>query len=225
MTKEKKKILNYRINITLNKLKKFSKENNNSKKYESFNVISETGNSIYSPLFEELTRAVVADRGQIFISENAIRDIVRGEIRQRLIDRIKGQDMKSKVKIYQTIRDLETRALFKSGKSYQLDIHLRDKISDGRIEYTPFKNYFEIMKHTNELIRFLTGHQLTKGEFEYRKDHVNYSTRHRIDIVRSLDSRTIVALMEQFAMLRYAIESMESLVSGEIDEVVNQKLE
>lgn|GEM_PF-2249967 len=55
MIREKKKILNYRINTTYNKLKKSSNENNNSKKYELFNIIYETGNSIYSPVFEELT--------------------------------------------------------------------------------------------------------------------------------------------------------------------------
>jgi len=55
MIREKKKILNYRINTTYNKLKKSSNENNNSKKYKLFNIIYETGNSIYSPVFEELT--------------------------------------------------------------------------------------------------------------------------------------------------------------------------
>ena len=55
MTREKKKILNYRINTTLNKLLKFPKETNYSKKYELFNIISKTRNSIYSPIFEELT--------------------------------------------------------------------------------------------------------------------------------------------------------------------------
>jgi len=55
MIREKKKILNYRINTTYNKLKQSSNENNNSKKYELFNIIYETGNSIYSPVFEELT--------------------------------------------------------------------------------------------------------------------------------------------------------------------------
>jgi hypothetical protein len=55
-------------NTISNKLLKFPKKtNNNSKKYE-FNIVSETGNSIFSPPFEELTGAVVADRGQIFIS-------------------------------------------------------------------------------------------------------------------------------------------------------------
>lgn len=55
MTKEKKKILNYRINTTLNKLLKFPKETNYSKKYQLFDIISKKGNSIYSPIFEELT--------------------------------------------------------------------------------------------------------------------------------------------------------------------------
>lgn len=80
------------------------------------------------------------------------------------------------------------------------------------------------MKHSNEVICFLTGHQFTQGEYEYNKNHVNYSAQHRIDIIKGLDSRTIVALIEQLRMLRYAIESMESLVSGEETEA-NQTLE
>ena len=48
--------------------------NKNTQKYESFNVVSETGDSIYSPPFEQLPR------GQIFYSESIIREIVRQEL-------------------------------------------------------------------------------------------------------------------------------------------------
>lgn len=144
------------------------------------------------------------------------------ELQKDLVDELKNtKDIKaSRVYIYQTIRDLETGALFKSGKSYHVNTYLRDKIGEGGIEYAPYQNYFEILKHSNELLRFLTGHQLTKGEYEYNKNHINYSAQHRIDIVKSLDSRTIIALMDEIRVLRYAIESMESVISGEVDQTI-----
>jgi hypothetical protein len=146
------------------------------------------------------------------------------EIQRWLVDQIKGQEIKaSRIIVYQAIRDLETGALFKDGKSYAVNDYLRDKIPEGEggIEYAKTQNYFEILKHSNELLRFLTGHQLTKGEYEYNKDHINYSAQHRLEILRSLDSRTIMALLEQIQILHYALDSMESLISGE----VNQKFE
>jgi ParB/RepB/Spo0J family partition protein len=145
------------------------------------------------------------------------------QLQMELVDELKNtKDIRaSRVAIYQVIRDLETGALFKSGKSYHVHTHLRDKIDDRELEYAPYQNLFEILKHSNELLRFLTGHQLTKGEFEYNKNHVNYSAQHRIDIVKTLDSRTILALMEQLETLQFAIDAMRSVISGE----VNQTLE
>lgn len=146
------------------------------------------------------------------------------QLQKELVDELKRtKDIKaSRFQIYQTIRDLETGALFKSGKSYHVHSHLRDKISETELEYSPYKNYFEITKHANELLRYLTGHQITKGEYEYNKNHVNYSAQHRIDIIKSLDSRTILALMEQFEILQYAIDAMQSIISGEVNHTLEQ---
>jgi hypothetical protein len=121
--------------------------------------------------------------------------------------------------VTQEIRDLETEALFKSEKSYHIHTHLREKITDTEVEYSPFRHYFEILKYSNELFRNLTGHQFVKGEYEYNKNHINYSAQHRIDIVKTLDSRSITALREQLMILRYAIGSMESVIAGEEQEV------
>ena len=73
MTKDKKNILDNDTNIVQNKRKK-SHSVTSKKKYELINVVSETGDSIYSPPFEELPR------GQIFYSESIIREIVRQEL-------------------------------------------------------------------------------------------------------------------------------------------------
>lgn len=53
--------------------------------YESFNVVSETGDSIYSPQYEEFTTLYNNGYcGQIFISESAIEEIVNRIIDQRV---------------------------------------------------------------------------------------------------------------------------------------------
>ena len=140
------------------------------------------------------------------------------EIQKDLVnDLAKTKDIKeSRIAVYQTIRDLESNALFKSGKGYVVHTFLRDRVDEhNKLEYTPYKSYFGIMKHSIELLKALTGHQFGQGEYEYTKDHINYSAQHRIDIMKTLDSRTIVALIEQLRMVQYAIDSMESLMAGE----------
>lgn len=57
------------------------KVNNNIKKYETFNVVSETGDSIYSSLSKELP---VKEKGQVFISEDKIEEIVQEKLDKRL---------------------------------------------------------------------------------------------------------------------------------------------
>jgi len=72
-------------NTISNNLLKFPKKitNNDTKKYESFNIVSETGDSIYSPPFEELTIAEESE-GQVFISMDKMEDFVNQLIQHRL---------------------------------------------------------------------------------------------------------------------------------------------
>lgn len=66
------------INLYLNdKIANFAqKVNNNIKEYETFNVLSETGDSIFSPTIEELITVVTKGKGQVFISENKLEEFV-----------------------------------------------------------------------------------------------------------------------------------------------------
>ena len=177
-------------------------------------------------IFDKLPKPVVKLAEKIELSPNKLRLIANPrlkehpELQKDLVKSIAPLPIdKARILVYQTIRDLETGALFKSGENYHVHTHLRDKIDDNKIEYTPYKHYFEIMKHSNELLKDLTNHPLTKGEYDYKKDHINYSAQHRIDIVKNLDSRSIVGLMEQIRMLRYALDSLESLlVSKEVNQ-------
>ena len=60
----------------------YKKVNSNTKGYELFNVVADDGDSIYSPDFEEIDGLPLG--GQMYISENKIRDIVNEELDKRL---------------------------------------------------------------------------------------------------------------------------------------------
>ena len=69
-------------NTISNNLLKFPKKitNNDTKKYESFNIVSETGDSIYSLPFEELTNS----EDKVFISVDKLNEIVQKELKKHL---------------------------------------------------------------------------------------------------------------------------------------------
>ena len=70
----------YKISTTDSLLNLSSpKDNNNSIQYESINVVSDDGDSIYSPPLEELFQD-----GQIYVSKDKIRNIVNEELDRRL---------------------------------------------------------------------------------------------------------------------------------------------
>lgn len=54
-----------------------STTDNNKRKFEYANCVSENGDSIYSPEFEE------RNGGQVFVNESKIRDIVKDELDKR----------------------------------------------------------------------------------------------------------------------------------------------
>jgi hypothetical protein len=66
-------------NITFYKLLKFLSKTN-TKGYEICNVIDDNGDSIYTADIEELAKD---DRGQVFISETAIEEVVNRIIDQQ----------------------------------------------------------------------------------------------------------------------------------------------
>jgi hypothetical protein len=88
VAKDEKKVLDKDTNIVETKRKKSHSVTSN-KKYESFNIVSETGDSIYSPSFEELPNG-----GQIYVSLTQIQEIIREIVRQELAAAI-GVQVKS----------------------------------------------------------------------------------------------------------------------------------
>jgi hypothetical protein len=77
-------------NYTSEQLLRFPLKVNNkfdipTKNYEVFNIVSENGDSIYAPQYDELAELLDDDsyRGQIFVSETAIEEIVNRIIDQK----------------------------------------------------------------------------------------------------------------------------------------------
>jgi hypothetical protein len=83
MIKEKKNVLDNNID---NRLNKNSSDKTRLKNYELFNVVSKNGDSIYSPHYEEFAILLDNDyeKGQVFVSEDKIREIVLQELNKRL---------------------------------------------------------------------------------------------------------------------------------------------
>jgi ParB/RepB/Spo0J family partition protein len=140
------------------------------------------------------------------------------KIQRMLVDKIKGLDFKkARLEVAQAIRDLETGALLRDGNSYIKQDSLREKVVDSlEVFKTPHQNYLEILEHTNELLRYLTGHQLAKGEYEYTSKHIQYSKDHRIEIIKSLDNRTLITFEKELQTLGEAIQSTLVLLSKEV---------
>lgn len=78
---EKNKILKFVKNIYRKlKLKFFQKTN--TKAYETFNILADDGDSIHTPFSEE--GLAIVEKGQVFVSEDKIEEIVQRELDKRL---------------------------------------------------------------------------------------------------------------------------------------------
>ena len=75
------KILDSKTDIELSRLVATIQKSADTLQYESYNIISETGDSIYAPQYEEFT--TFDDIGQVFVSEKAIEEIVNRIIDQK----------------------------------------------------------------------------------------------------------------------------------------------
>jgi hypothetical protein len=73
------KITNLYIN---DKIIGFPQISDNIKEYETLNIVSETGDSVYSPTVQELP--IKEENGQVFFSEDKVEGIIQRELEKRL---------------------------------------------------------------------------------------------------------------------------------------------
>ena len=137
------------------------------------------------------------------------------KLQESLINQLVTKTNKeAKVKVAQTIRDLETGALEKSGRSYIVRDSLREKIDlKGKVVKHPGMAYLDIIKSVHKLCEELTGHKLERSEFHYTEDHFKYTKEYRQEIIRNNnDKRSLIALINQLVLIAdYADDFIEMI--------------
>lgn len=135
-----------------------------------------------------------------------------------LIEKIQGlSGKKARVEVNQYIRDLETGALLHDQGSYIWDYTAREKIdSKLRIERNAGQYYLDISEKIENLMYLLTHHKLARGESYYEPNHVEYSEKHRLDILKGLNGNEIDKLENDIMVLKDALNSFIDLIDHEV---------
>src|SRR5688572_22326594 len=130
-------------------------------------------------------------------------------IQKQLVDEIQEHKMGSaRIIVNDKIKDLETGALAKDDDgSYFYRDTVREQ-NKPEVEKHPLQLYLDLMEDTNSILRSLTGHALTRGEYKYTDKTVTYSKDFRKKIVDDLRKRDAINLTENLELVKTAIEEM-----------------
>jgi hypothetical protein len=140
---------------------------------------------------------------------------------EKLVKRIAPLTIdQAKIEISQAIRDLETGALqkVKGTNNYIYNGDKRDKIdAKTKIVKSSIMIYLDLMPKMNELMELLTGHKLTRDEEYpyYTEEHVQYTEKHRIDLLKSLDENQVLILMQKLLTAISAMSNMIDIIKQE----------
>ncbi|TVL96756.1 MAG: hypothetical protein CV087_23290 [Candidatus Brocadia sp. WS118] len=166
---------------------------------------------------KEIKKQELSLRKRILLTHTLLRKHPKRAI--SLVKKIKGlTNAQAQIVVNQEIRDLETGATFSDGHgSYIFDYTQREKI-DGkiRVERPPAQYFLDTMSKSQELLHMMTGHSLTKGEYSYEPHHVDYSERHRINILKDMTKNQILNLENTLEVLKDAISSYLELIDKEV---------
>jgi len=141
------------------------------------------------------------------------------QILLRLIKRVKDMtQINMKLLIAQEINDLETGATFQDDYgTYIFDSSRRVKIErKAKIVKQPSAIFLETMTKSQELLELITGHKLEETEFCYDPKHIDYSERHRIDILNDITKRQILNLENTLEVLKDGISSYLDLIDKKV---------
>jgi ParB/RepB/Spo0J family partition protein len=139
-------------------------------------------------------------------------------IQKSLVAEIAGLSFeKSRIVVLQKIRDIETKALIKTGKdSYTIDIDKREKIDTRtQIVKNSVMKYLDILDNANDLMFTLTGHKRLSGESEYTQKHIDFSETFRIDILNGLAPQQKSTLFRDLSLVSDAIDSFLDIIENE----------
>ena len=139
----------------------------------------------------------------------------------------KESDDSARVKINQTINDLETGYTKPSNskESYTTGHTEREKVTN-RPQIDNLDRYsMDAKKFSNKILYALTGKALTKGEFKYTKEMVANTKTHRLNIAKSADFRELNSFKTMFLEpLKVAVDSMLDIIDQEM-QVAEKKTE
>lgn len=140
------------------------------------------------------------------------------KLQKGLIEKIHGlSGKKARIQVNQIIRDLETGAIFKDQGAYIWDFGTREKVNSKlMIERTSGEYYLEISETIENLMYLLTHHKLARGESYYEPNHVDLSEKHRIDMLRGLNTHEIEKLENDMMVLKDGLNSFLYLIEHEV---------
>ena len=133
-------------------------------------------------------------------------------IQKSLIDEIAYKPEKeARIIVAQTIRDIETGALVKTGEdSYTIDFDKREKV-DKKIqrEKYPIEYYLEFLDKIDEIMYLGTGHKINREDeiSSYEPNHVDATQKHRFEILNNLDGRQISSLAGRIEVLEDLLDT------------------
>jgi len=131
------------------------------------------------------------------------------KIQRQLVDEIQEHKTSSaRIIVNDKIKDLETGALAKDddGQYFYRDTVKTEHKEE--VEKHPLQLYLDLMEDTNTMLKSLTGHALTHGEYKYTDKTITYSKDFRKKIVDDLRKRDAINLTENLELVKKAVEEM-----------------
>ena len=127
----------------------------------------------------------------------------------------------AKVKVAQTIMDLETGTLFKNGNSYIVDETSREKVDlKGKEVKHPGVAYLDIVKSVKKLCESLTDKKLDASNWKYTEDDFKYTKEFRQEIIRSNNNKhQLIALYNNLVLIQdYGIPDFIKMIEEALED-------
>lgn len=140
------------------------------------------------------------------------------QIQKDLIEKIVSLGRnKAYLFVAQQIRDLETGATYRSGKSYAFNENAREKIDTKlNIVKSSVEQYLELSNKINNILYLMTGKKIPRGEARYKTKQIDNSEYHRLDILKGLNENEILRLESDLDVLDDAVKSFLELIDKEV---------
>ena len=143
------------------------------------------------------------------------------KIQIRLAKEMKDLDNpQSQQFVQQTIHNLQTGSLYKSEEDenkYSYNVEKYEDLDNKQViekEKTPTIKFLEIAKANSNLLRRMTGHVISRDEYNYDIKHIQYTKDWRKEIVTEMDKLEAQSLRHDMIITQHAIKSMLDLLDA-----------